>query len=594
MFSNLIKTDTSELEERLEELNNEIEELKDRQGNRGNEVVNLEADTERQVEWPHHAGINFEAHEDFDGLSVQLSEKTRRAHTVILREDGETIIDEDDITNVGWGGWFHLDHEFKAGEDYQLLVGPHDRILGRGRVQVDYPIEGDSLSVTSGAFEDGESASETWRYCIRRLSPGADFSGRERGFSALDDVPKDAEIVIASQEFDLSGDVGEELFEYMAELDQSDETVNHAVIMPYSGEYEWNTFAGAQLRDDEFFAVIAPEGATATYKIRESIAQPLEIGSYSNGPKEAIIRNMRWDIDGEDSDGWPVDTGFCMASATECVIVEGCSRVGRRSRYQWRDGNGPIQNGYYSLGNTWSMRVHALREDTIGVVRDNFNGGGEHNVEEPDDPIAERAGRHGEGVGFSAENSRGAVDWVGNIDDGSVGNVFYMHGPRSEQAMNYVAYNEISDHCRSSIRLGYNDRSKDNYIQLADMDGRYSANCLWANAGSPTFEGDVIEAPEGNHELLRDTSDGATFDNIRVVAGRDNQRNLLRSSSSDTLVEDSEFVDVSENVPRNQPGTQHFNASGCTLRNCVIDSSGCERPAISGEEPEMIDCEIIE
>jgi hypothetical protein len=103
-----------------------------------------------------------------------------------------------------------------------------------------------------------------------------------------------------------------------------------------------------------------------------------------------------------------------------------------------------------------------------------------------------------------------------------------------------------------------------------------------------------IVSADANYELVRDTSEGGTLRDSRVVAGAGNEHFLVRSNAP-TDVFGTTFVDRSDDVAHDDyRGALQFNDPGAAVRDYVIDVSDSPREPWSGHEPEMENVEIIE
>jgi hypothetical protein len=588
----------SGLDSRVDELAAQVEELAQQGTRRPSpdfDEIHLGDDTHRQTQHPNQCGIRFTMHENVEGFSVRVSARTREISEVLLKEPhGGDVIEQVELGRTLPGDWIYIDSPLTEGETYELVAhnGEHRFPRGENR-EMDYPVEVDVLTLECGIYSDGGAESQSRRYCFDRFQPGQDFSGRERSTGLLDDVPNDAEVVYADAEFGTDGDVAAKLQDYVDDLDE----INHCVVLP-DEEMTWETHVQVP-RSAEFFGLVG-EGRGPQAIIRRFISQPLTIGSTSDGVRAAVVRNVTFDIDGEDENGYNIDSGFLEVFAQRWFVVEDCHRKGVRQRYQrFEDGipsylspRGPYDdaNGvdWYHVGNAYGFHGGITTPDGVGIVRNCRTDGGINN------PVADYRSTHpGEGVGFSAERNRGTIYWRENVAHGAVGNTFYMHGPNSDESTNIVLLDEIYNGSRSSIRLGDGDEAHGCYVQFDQMRERYSASGVWFNHGEPIADQIEIEAPDGNHELVRDTSDGGTLTNSYVHAGPNNEHFSLRSNAP-TVIEDTVFVDESNQKSSSADGALHFNHRDAVLRNVTIDVSNTPRDPISGHEPEMIDCEIIE
>jgi hypothetical protein len=550
--------------------------------------LDLGEDTERQTHLGNQAGIRFKAETDLSGITARISTRTMGVSRAYLKEaGGGEVLEEIDITRYRGGEWITFRTTLMEGEEYEVVLDAEGANFARGRREMDYPVQSDELTVNYGVFGSDGPTSETYRYCLDRLRPGANagrgFRNGERAIDTLDDVPESAELVYADAEaeINLERDVGAQLANYID--DQG--TVNHAIVLP-EGTYDW----GHRLRvpsSAEYIGLIG-EGEGPRYEIREFIDQPLTIGGTRNGVGEALVRNIDWDIDGEDDDGNNIDTGFLEVFAEDSLLVEHCRRLGKRQRYQWFDGNGS-HHGWYHVGNAYGMHAAITDSDGVGVVRNCRTDGGVHN------PVAEKAGRPGgEGVGFSAEANRGTIFWRGNTARKAVGNTFYMHSGASVEGRNIVEYNQIFNGSRSAIRLGEGDRASDNYIEFSDMAGRHAGSGLWYNFDTPGCRDLEIHAPDGNHELVRMSSEcnGGELCGLEIYAGPANRSFTIRCSTASggttegIVIENFEIVDESDRGDY----SVMIRRPDVTLRDGIIDVRNSRRDAIGGtHEPDLED-----
>lgn len=584
--------------QRLEQLETKLKTLNGDTADYG--TVDLLEDDQRQTGLNNQSGIRIEMSETVEGISARISPRTRGVSKAYLRRDegGEILeeIDLDEERNYRPGDWAYFGTTLSKGEAYEIVFDSEGRNFTRGRANgVEYPITGTALDVTHGIYSNGGARSESYRYCVDRLAPGQDFRDRERTFGVLNDVPRDATIVYAQDELDLDGDVGAELQSFINGLD----TVNHAILLP-DELLQWDTHVKVP-SSAEFFGLVG-DGYGPLCKIKRSIDHPLTVGTRRRGVN-AIVRNIDWDIREEGYDGWPVDTGFMQVFGDSWFIAENCRRLGKRQRYQWRDGKGPV-DGYYRFGNAYSMLAGTLAEDGVGIVQNCLTDGGIHNTREPTNPIAERPGNSGEGVGFSAEMNFGTVYWKENVARGSVGNTFYMHSGATTEGKNVVVNNEIFNTSRSAIRLGKNDEAYDNYVEFSDMSSRYPGSGLWFNKEIPHCESLEIYSTDGNHELVRASSEcaGGVIKGLEITAGPDNDHHTVRASSIPSrpirglVIEDFRIVDKSDGpTPTGKNYSLDISRDDVTLRNGVIDVSESPREAIGGRsEPTLENVEIID
>lgn len=559
------------------------------------DTVDLGDDDIRQIGIGNQAGVRIEMAATVNGISARISPRTRGISNAVLKHDqGGDVIQEVDVTRHRSGDWVYFDAELEAEEAYELVADSDGRSFARGRRGgVDYPLEGGLLDVTHGIYTGGGAQSDTYRYCFDRLQPGADRSVREREFGALDDVPNDVEIVYAADELDLDADIGAEIQDLIDGLGE----INHAIVLPET-DCHWETHVQVPA-SAEFFGLIGEDDGPHC-EIRESIDHPLTIGTWSEGVTATIVRGIDWDIHENDSDGYPVDTGFMQVFVQDWFVVEDCRRLGRRQRYQWRDGGGPF-DGYYVLGNAYGFFANVLQDGAVGIVENVRTDGGVHNTRDPDDPIAERPGNPGEGIGFSAEISEGTIYWRDITGHNCVGNTFYMQTGQAD-GRNVVEHCEIVNGSRASIRLGSDDEAYNNYIEFSDMDGRYYGSGLWFEDGTPECDGLEIHAPDGNHELVRVSSGcaGGRIARLDVYAGGDNDHHTMRLSTTPDsptdgiVVEDFHVVDESDGSTPNGNYSVNVSRPDVTLRNGTVDVSNSSRDAFGGsEEPELEDVEIV-
>ncbi len=135
------------------------------------ETLDLGSDDQAQLNQRNRSGIRIRVTTDVAGLKCRLSAMTDGVTTAHLTDDSGTVLEQQAIGGLESGQTFSFDTELSANETYLVLCDADGQSYTRGRAAVDYPIEGDSLIATHGVYTGNGTRSNSYRYCIDRITP---------------------------------------------------------------------------------------------------------------------------------------------------------------------------------------------------------------------------------------------------------------------------------------------------------------------------------------------------------------------------------------------------------------------------------------
>ncbi|MFC6766027.1 hypothetical protein ACFQE6_13820 [Natrinema soli] len=543
--------------------------------------LELGQDTKRQSWHGDQAGIRIVITEPLESISVRLSAMTRSARWVSLKRDGERITREF-IAGTMPGEWVALDAELEAGETVEIVADARfntgdqieERRFARGRTSIEYPIENGEITVTGGVYGDSEITSN-YRYCFDRVQRG-DHSNREREFDPLSDIPADVTVVdvVDESEIDHEGDLSKEIERYLAAR-----PVHHAFVVPDGARWS----STLELPSGDFVALIG-EDPGMVLDVDRSLDLAFDLGHRRGTLDEAILRNITLDIRGEDERG-EIDTGFVMAHIRRFAAFDNLELVGQRARYQ------DFGGGLERVGNRFTFLVQ--------MVGDGSGVASVDNLRMLDGDTETRKHQVGHAIATSADPAHlGRTVWSNCDLRNWVDNGYYVkNSPGPNELVNASGENNAG----STIRLGARDSVEGATVRFDEMTDRKPACGLWMQSGMPIATDVQIDAPCGNHELIRISTgcEKAILKNFEVFAGERNAHHTLRVSGSgdpgDIEIEDFEITDQSPNGTLSDFDSSVLCSRPMTLRDGTIDVSGCERSAIGGKsEPTLEDVEIVE
>ncbi|MFC6764873.1 hypothetical protein ACFQE6_07535, partial [Natrinema soli] len=117
------------------------------------------------------SGIRFRARRELLGLECRISAGTNGLTIAYLTDDSGTILEQRSITEFDSGETFRFSTRLAATETYWVVCDANGADFSRGRAEVDYPLESDSLAVTHGIYAGDGTQSETYRYCLDLIQP---------------------------------------------------------------------------------------------------------------------------------------------------------------------------------------------------------------------------------------------------------------------------------------------------------------------------------------------------------------------------------------------------------------------------------------
>jgi hypothetical protein len=134
-------------------------------------TLDLRRDAQVQANQSNRSGVRIQATDDVDGLTCRLSTATDGVTTAYLTNDSGTVLEQEPIDFLESGEVLTFDAQLEAGQTYWVLADASGQSYSRGRAQVEYPIESDSLVATHGIFTGSGSRSSSYRYCFDRIQP---------------------------------------------------------------------------------------------------------------------------------------------------------------------------------------------------------------------------------------------------------------------------------------------------------------------------------------------------------------------------------------------------------------------------------------
>lgn len=304
-------------------------------------------------------------------------------------------------------------------------------------------------------------------------------------------------------------DVAAAILAHLSEQDR----VCHEFVLEGDRAHRWDTCIDLREIEYDHFAVVGEPQATVRVEPEVSLLCRL------SGPSHCL-KNLRVDIR-----GGVADAGLARVATTECGEFENLRLIGHRDKYG-------------SDGDRHTLRVNATREDAVNIVR---------NVALPDGdtPHADES-RAGHAIAFSSEAGHvGTNIWEGCAVEGFIDNVFYMSGGDGSNILQGCRTKNIAG---THFRLGERDRAQDCHALQESSPGGHAWTGLWAERGSPTFEGVTLEAADSttrSGELVRDNSAGGTWRDVEVVDKRpiSQSRSVRFHASGRVDVERCKFVD---------------------------------------------------
>ncbi|MFC6767298.1 hypothetical protein [Natrinema soli] len=115
-------------------------------------TVDRPADTRVTPDTTAPSGVRIAVKEDLVGLELTVSEQTTGADTAELADGLGNTLTTTDVSGLGPGDTFQIEHALQAGEEYIVLIdadGEYDR--GAYNEDPDWPYDGGSFEVSGPA-----------------------------------------------------------------------------------------------------------------------------------------------------------------------------------------------------------------------------------------------------------------------------------------------------------------------------------------------------------------------------------------------------------------------------------------------------------
>ncbi|NUB89615.1 hypothetical protein HT576_01015 [Haloterrigena sp. SYSU A121-1] len=135
------------------------------------------ADTRVTPDTTTPSGVRIAVKEDLVGLELTISEQTTGADTAELADGLGNTLTTTDVSDLGPGDTFQIEHDFQAGEEYIVLInadGEYDR--GAYNEDPDWPYDGGSFEVLEGIWARDRSSTQNF-YAYTELTAIAESDG---------------------------------------------------------------------------------------------------------------------------------------------------------------------------------------------------------------------------------------------------------------------------------------------------------------------------------------------------------------------------------------------------------------------------------
>ncbi|MFC6767299.1 hypothetical protein [Natrinema soli] len=144
-------------------------------------TVNRPADTRVTPDTATPSGVRISVEEDLTGLELTISEQTTGADSAELADGLGNTLTTTDVSGLGPGDTFQIEHALRAGEEYIVLIGAdgeYDR--GAYNEDPDWPYDGGSFEVLEGIWARDRSSTQNF-YAYTALSALSDGDDDEAG-----------------------------------------------------------------------------------------------------------------------------------------------------------------------------------------------------------------------------------------------------------------------------------------------------------------------------------------------------------------------------------------------------------------------------
>ncbi|MDG5762056.1 hypothetical protein QA600_22335 [Natronococcus sp. A-GB1] len=245
-------------------------------------TLDLATDDESQPFQSNQSGVTIEPTEPVDGLECRISPRTRGLITAYLADSSGTVLERQSIATLDPGETFTFGTALNAGETYWVLCDARGRDYVRGRAEVSYPIESDSLVATQGLFTGTGNQTSSYRYCLDRIRPATDPETLDLGsdeeaqsWGGLDDwagVRVEATTDITDFECRLSAETDGVTTAYLT--DNSGNVIDQQSIDDLEGGDSFSFDAG--LDAGETYWIVCDADGDSYVRGRNAVEYPLE------------------------------------------------------------------------------------------------------------------------------------------------------------------------------------------------------------------------------------------------------------------------------------------------------------------------------
>lgn len=518
-------------------------------------VLTLPEDTTTQTGINNQSGVLIEPKEDLDGIVARLSKNVSGLEQALLKRNDGTVIERQGISHLGPGDRVRFSSPLYVDETYQLIAWASAEDYERGKAtEVEYPIEGDYLSVTGGVYHSSGSVSTSNRYNFDQIRVGN--GGREA--TGLDDTQGVTRVnVLEEVSIDERKDLSAEIRGYINGLD----TVNHEFVLP-EGRYLWNS--PLVLRESyEHLGIVGDRRATLEVR-NHDLETCFRAGTWTgdNSPQSFELANIDVDI----SDERDRDAGILRGIVTDRLLIDNVALVGTRNRHS------------RYAGDRYTILANISNPDGEGVIR---------NVDLSDGDITDTSNSPvGHAIGFSADPPHeGKLTWDRCTVYDFTDNGYYLKGSPGENRL----INSVAGNCgNGNVRLGTNDKVSTIKINLTNGSNQaHPGSGLWFNGGEPKAEDIIINAHDAGNDVVRVNSgaEGGRIKGLDMECGAGVESPAMRFTSTPetdlqgVTVVDFALRDMSSHNEEDESSVD-VSRSDVTLRNGSIKCP--DRESIGG------------
>lgn len=328
--------------------------------------------------------------------------------------------------------------------------------------------------------------------------------------------------VVQEPSIDHTGDLGEQIHQYLNTATNNGEPVNHRFIIP-DGTYTWNTpLDESQFASDAEFTYL---GVVGRGDVTLDVTDPK---IHEESGNEGILFDINYGscqeleladfvVDVTDDGSTTIDAGIVIASVQRHANVRDLTLEGQRDRL--------TDSG--ERGNRYTCRVNTTTQRGFSVIRNVRLTDGDAYY--PDRDQASHA------IPFSS--SKGHVGrnlWVGCHVEGFIDNGFYVKAQpvNGKTGANYVYHCRVKNCGNGGIRLGDGDHAECCEIVNDDADDRgYTYTALWFDTGHCTASDISIDVDAvANSGAVRVRSQSTYADNVTIES--DAEHFILDAGSS--------------------------------------------------------------